>query len=125
MPLKKNKERRLVDENPITNCYPNTFCSILNHHQEGVFFKSDVTFACTSLLCKGLFVCCCSVLFVSISSRHLSVKVPDSTLIRLSFSCFSLIWSASRISNFYLLFCCSNIVVFSVRWKFYQPIPTG
>ena len=43
--------RKLVNETPITNCYPSTFCPILDHHQECVYCKSDVTFACTLLLC--------------------------------------------------------------------------
>ena len=29
----------LVDETPITNCYPSTFCPILNHHKECVYCK--------------------------------------------------------------------------------------
>ena len=45
----------------------------------------------------------------------MSTFVLDSKLILLSLGCFILIWSASRICNFCLLFYCSNIVVFSVR----------
>ena len=62
---------KLVDETPITNCYPNTFCPILGDHQGCVYCKRDVTFAGTLLLFKCLLfilVCCCSVLFMSISS---------------------------------------------------------
>ena len=64
-------QQELVDETPITNSYPSTFCPILGHYQRCVYCKSNVTFACTLLLCKcSLFIllCCCSVLFVSISS---------------------------------------------------------
>ena len=35
----------------IANCYPSAFCSILGHHQGCVYYKSDVTFAFTLLLC--------------------------------------------------------------------------
>ena len=65
--------RELVDETTITNCYPSAFCTILGHHQGCVYSKRDRTFACTLLLCKGLLfilVCCCSVLFVSVSSSN-------------------------------------------------------
>ena len=48
-------------------------------------------------------------------TRHASSLVLDSKLILLSLGCFFLIWSALRICNFCLLFCCSNIVVFLVR----------
>ena len=111
----------LVDETPITNCYPSTFCLILGHHQGCVYCKRDVTFACTLLLCKCLLFMqvCCSILFISISSssslRHLSTLVLVSKLILLSLGCFILIWNTWRICNFCLLFCCSNIVMFSVR----------
>ena len=64
----------LVDENPITNCFSSTFSPILGHHQGCVYSKSDLTFACTLLLCKYwlfILVCCCSVLFVSIRSSSI------------------------------------------------------
>ena len=42
----------LVNETPIINWLPSTFCLILGHHQGCVYCKSDELFACTSLLCK-------------------------------------------------------------------------
>ena len=106
-------------EAPITNCYRCTFCRILVPHQTYVYRKSDMAFACTLLIYKRLLfilVCCCSIFFISISSssikRHLNTFVRESKLILLSLCCLILI---SRISIFCLLFCCFNIVVFSVR----------
>ena len=64
--------RELVDETPITTCYPSTFYPILGNHQGCVYCKIDVTFVCSLLHCKCLLfilVCYCSVLFVSISSN--------------------------------------------------------
>ena len=113
---------KLVDEILITNFYPSTLCPILDNHQGCVYCKSNVTFACTLLLCKCLLfilVCFSSVLSVSVSSnsclRQLCTLVLVSKLILLSLCCFILIWSTSRICNFCSLFCCSDIVVFSVR----------
>ena len=64
-------QRELLDETPITNCYPNTFCPILGHHQRCVYCKNDMTFAYTLLLFKcllSILACCFNVLFVSLSS---------------------------------------------------------
>ena len=82
-----------VNKPPIIHWFPNTFYPILGHHQWCVYCKSDVSFACTLLLWTVehlLFILVCS---------------------------FFLIWSALRICNFCLLFCCSNIVVFPYRKK--------
>ena len=46
------------------------------------------------------------------SLRHLSTLLLDSKLILLSLNSFFLMWSASRMCRFCLLFCCSNIVVY-------------
>ena len=52
----------------------------------------------------------------SVSSlRYLSILAQVSKLILLTFGCIFLMYSASRICSFCLLFCCSNIVVFSVK----------
>ena len=106
-----NIQRELIDEIPISNCYPSTFYPILGHHQGCVYCKSNMTFACTLLLCKCLsfiLVCCCSILFVSISSnstwRLLSTLVLDSKLILFSLGSFILTWSTSRIYNFVYYF---------------------
>ena len=48
--------------------------------------------------------------------KHLSTLVLDSKLILLCLGSFFLLWSASRICNFCLLFCCFNIVVFLVKF---------
>ena len=110
--------QELIEEIPIIICYPSTFCLILGHHLGFVYCKSDVTFACTLLLCKCLLfimVCCCSIFFVSMSRsnnwRHLSTLVLDTKLILLSLGCFILTWKLLRICNFCLSFCCSKIVV--------------
>ena len=42
----------LVYKPPIINWFPSTFYQILGHHQGCVYCKSNVTFACTLLLCK-------------------------------------------------------------------------
>ena len=47
--------------------------------------------------------------------QHLGTFVLDSKLILLRLGCFIVIWSTSIFCNFCLFFCCSNIVVFSVR----------
>ena len=67
----------LVDEIPITKCNPSTLCRILDHHQECVYCKSNVTFACTLLLCKCLLfilvlVCIYTVSLMSNSSDLVS-----------------------------------------------------
>ena len=64
----------LVDTSSIISNCPSTFCPTLGHHQRRMYYKSDVTFVCTLLLCKKKSVCTvvwCSVLlfeFVSINS---------------------------------------------------------
>ena len=42
----------LVDVSPIIIYFPSTFCPTLGHHHERIYYKSDVTFVCTLLLCK-------------------------------------------------------------------------
>ena len=61
---------QFFNETPITNCYPSTFCPILDYHQGCVYCKSDVTFACTLLFWNCLLlilVYCCCVLFLNSS----------------------------------------------------------
>ena len=48
---------------------------------------------------------------------HLRTSVLDSKLILLSLGCFILIWSASRICNFCLSYCCSIILDFSIKFS--------
>ncbi len=47
--------RELVDKSSIISFFPSTFCPTLGHHQsgKGMYYKSDVTFVCTLLLCKN------------------------------------------------------------------------
>ena len=42
----------LVDESSIIIHFPSTFCPTLGHHQGKIYYKSDVAFVCTLLLCK-------------------------------------------------------------------------
>ena len=63
----------LVDKSSIISYFPSTFCSTLGHHQGRMYYKSDVTFVCTLLLCKNERLYCCIVWhllfkFVSINS---------------------------------------------------------
>ena len=44
--------RELVNETPLINWFPSSFCSILGHHQGCVYCKSDKIFAYILLLCK-------------------------------------------------------------------------
>ena len=44
--------QELIDIFFIVVCFPITFCPTLGHHQERMYYKSDVTFVCTLLLCK-------------------------------------------------------------------------
>ena len=56
----------LIDIFSIIVYFPSTFCPTLGHHQGRVYYKSDVTFACTLLLCKKKeiwAVAVCSVYF--------------------------------------------------------------
>ena len=42
----------IIDIFSIIVYFPSTFCPTLGHHQGTVYYKSDVTFVCTLLLCK-------------------------------------------------------------------------
>ena len=42
----------LVDKPSIISNFPRTFCPTLGHHRGRVYYKSDVTFVCTLLLCN-------------------------------------------------------------------------
>ena len=56
--------RELVDKSSILSYFPSTFCPTLGHHQGRMYYKSDVTFVCTLLLCKNEHVCilkCCYI----------------------------------------------------------------
>ena len=56
----------LVDESSIISYFPNSFCLTLGHHQGRIYYKSEVTFVCTLLLCNKKSVCTvavCSVYF--------------------------------------------------------------
>ena len=114
----------LIDIFSIIVYLPSTFCPTLGHHQGRIYYKNDVTFVCTLLLCmkKNIWaVAVCSVYFLNssinsvCSQRHLSTLALVWKLILLSLSCIILICSASKIFSFCLLFWYSNIVVFSVR----------
>ena len=62
----KNIRRELVDVSSIIVYFPSTFCLTLGHYQGRIYYKSDVTFVCTLLLCKKKSVCnvaVCSVYF--------------------------------------------------------------
>ena len=45
--------RILVDKPSMIRYFPSTSCSTLRHHQGRMYYKSDVTFVCTLLLCKN------------------------------------------------------------------------
>ena len=101
-------------------CIPSTFCPTLGHHQGRICYKSDVTFVLpnyycvrTSLLLEimALAFKCNSVNSAS-SSRHLSTLALVWKLILLSAGCRFLIYSASRIWSFCLLFWCSSIYIY-------------
>ena len=112
--------RELVNETPITNCYPSTFCArswsiIRCAYIAKAMWPLHVHYYFVSVyyLYRFVVVAFYSFLLVASSSkRHLSTLVLNLKLILLSLGCFFLIWSASRIFNFCLWFCCSNIVVF-------------
>ena len=44
--------RELIDIFSIIVYFPSTFCLTLSHHQGRMYYKSEVTFLCTLLLCK-------------------------------------------------------------------------
>ena len=44
--------QELVDKYSIISYFPSTFSPTLGHHQGRMYYKSDVTFECTLLLCK-------------------------------------------------------------------------
>ena len=59
-------QRELIDIFSIIVYFPSTFCLTLGHHQGRMYYKSDVTFVCTLLLCKKKTVwaiAVCSVYF--------------------------------------------------------------
>ena len=53
--------QELVDKPSIISYFPSTFCSTLGHHHGRMYYKSDVTFVCTLLLCKNGRLCWCIV----------------------------------------------------------------
>ena len=59
--------RELIDVSSIIVYFLSMFCSTMGHHQERMYYKSDVTFVCTKLLCKKKkriwVVAVCSVYF--------------------------------------------------------------
>ena len=58
--------QELFDVFSIIVYFPSTFCLTLGHHQGRIYYKSDVTFVCTLLLCKKKIiwaVAVCSVYF--------------------------------------------------------------
>ena len=77
-------QQELVDETSITNCYLSTFCLILGHHQECVYYKSNVTFACTFLLSKCLLfilMCCWSLMIVQDCAKNIKVTISYGSFI--------------------------------------------
>ena len=65
--------QELVDKPSIISYFPSTFLPTLSNHQGRMYYKSDVTFVCTLLLCKNEHFYCCIVKsllfeFVSINS---------------------------------------------------------
>ena len=61
-----NIRQELIDVFSIIVYIPSTFCPTLGHHQRRIYYKSDVTFVCTLLLCKTKSVwavAVCSVYF--------------------------------------------------------------
>ena len=52
-----NIRRELVDVSSIIIYFPGTFCPTLGHHQGRIYYKSDITFVCTLLLCKKKSIC--------------------------------------------------------------------
>ena len=61
--------RELVDKSSIISYFPSTFYPTLGHHQRRMYYKSDITFVCTLLLCKKKSVCTvvlCSVYFLKL-----------------------------------------------------------
>ena len=86
--------RELIDKPSIISYFPSTFCPTLGHHQGRMYYKSDITFVCTLLLCKTERLYCCIMYrllfeFVSINSvnswRHLSTLALVSKIILLIF----------------------------------------
>ena len=53
--------RDLVDKHSIISYFPSTFCPTWSNNQERMYYKSDVTFVCTLLLCKNERLYCCIV----------------------------------------------------------------
>ena len=51
----------LVDKPSIISYFPSTFCPTFGHHQGRMYYKRDVTFVCTLLLCKNKRLHCCIV----------------------------------------------------------------
>ena len=45
--------RQLVDKPSVISHFPSTFRPALSHHQERMYYKSDVTFVGTLRLCKN------------------------------------------------------------------------
>ena len=53
--------RELVDKSSIISYFPSTFYPTLGHHRGRVYYRRDVTFVCTLLLCKNESLYCCIV----------------------------------------------------------------
>ena len=53
--------RELVDKSFIIRYFPSTFRPTLGHQQGRMYYKSDVTFVCTLLLCRNERLHCCIV----------------------------------------------------------------
>ena len=51
--------REMADKPSIISYFPNSFCPSVSHHQGRMYYKSDVTFVCTLLLCKNERLYCC------------------------------------------------------------------
>ena len=69
-----NIRQELVDVSSIIIYFPSSFCPTLGHHQGRIYYKSDVTFVCTLLLCKKKSVCTIAVCSVY-SSLSLSLSI--------------------------------------------------
>ena len=52
--------RESVDKPSLISYLPSTFCPTMGHHQGRMYYKSDVNFVCTLLLCKNVSMkkCC-------------------------------------------------------------------
>ena len=72
--------QKLVDKPSIISYFPSIFCPILGHHQGMMYYKSDVTFVCTLLLCKNELLYCCIVYHLLTSEDVYLMSICISTL---------------------------------------------